>query len=71
MKCNTQHNDIQHNSKTWLSCVSFMLTVTYAEFHIKAPFMLSVIMLDVIMLNVIVLRIVAPTRMNNLSGAPL
>ncbi len=36
-----------------------MLTVTYAESHIK-PFMLSVIMLNAVMLNVVILTVVAP-----------
>jgi hypothetical protein len=41
-----------------------MLTVTYAECHIKAPnanvVMLSVVMLSVVMLNVVMLSAVAP-----------
>jgi hypothetical protein len=29
--------DTQHNSKLLLCLVSFMLTVTYAEYHLEAP----------------------------------
>jgi hypothetical protein len=36
-----------------------MLTVTYAEYHIK-PFMLSVVMLNVVMMSVVMLSVVAP-----------
>jgi hypothetical protein len=34
----TQHNDTQHNSRALLCSMSFMLTVTYVERHITAPY---------------------------------
>jgi hypothetical protein len=37
-----------------------MMIVTYADCHIKAPFMPSVVKLDVVMLSVIMLSVVAP-----------
>ncbi len=50
MKCNTQHNDAQHNgtqNREILCCVSFMLSVTK---------------LNVVMLSVVMLSVVAPSR---------
>jgi len=47
MKCDTQHNDTQHNGRALLCRVLFMLTVTYAE-CLKKPRMLKVAMLIVV-----------------------